>query len=179
MDYSLNDANLQHNNWSEKNTAKLKLFKLNFRKVVNIQIGCDKMSKNNQTDNIEIIMREMLEIQQKSKMFVNLLSEGELLSQNQLILLLQLKINGEMKATEIADFFNVTPGAVTSMCDKLEKMNLIQRVRESEDRRVVKLVLTNSGESKVQEIFLKFSHEKLNDIAIVLNDVNKLMSLIF
>lgn len=32
-------------------------------------------------DNVEIIMKEMLEIQQKSKMFVDLLSEGEALSQ--------------------------------------------------------------------------------------------------
>ncbi|MBS4189921.1 MarR family transcriptional regulator [Bacillus sp. FJAT-49705] len=137
------------------------------------------MSKNSQMHNVEIIMREMLEIQQKSKMFVNLLSEGESLSQSQLILLLQLKFNDEMKATEIADFFSVTPGAVTSMCDKLEKLNLVQRVRENEDRRVVKMVLTNSGEVKVQELFLKLSQEKLTDIAKVLIDVNKLMSTIF
>jgi len=137
------------------------------------------MSKNSQTHNVEIIMREMLEIQQKSKMFINLLSEGEFLSQNQLILLLQLKFNGGMKATEIADFFNVTPGAVTSMCDKLEKLNLIQRVRENEDRRVVKMILTKIGEVKVHEIFLKFSQEKLTDIAKVLVNVNKLMSTIF
>ncbi|MFD3449428.1 MarR family winged helix-turn-helix transcriptional regulator [Microbacteriaceae bacterium 4G12] len=137
------------------------------------------MSENSQTHHVEIIMKEMLEIQQKSKMFVNLLSEGELLSQNQLILLLQLKINGGMKAIEIADFFNVTPGAVTSMCDKLEKLNLIQRVRENEDRRVVHMILTNAGEAKVHEIFLKFPQEKLTDIAKVLIDVNKLMSTIF
>ena len=55
-----------------------------------------------------------------------------------------------MKATEIAGFFSVTPGAVTStsMCDKLEKLDLIQRVRESEDRRVVKMNLTENGEKK-------------------------------
>ena len=35
-------------------------------------------------ENVEIIMKEMLEIQQKSKMFVDLLSEGEALSQNSL-----------------------------------------------------------------------------------------------
>ena len=137
------------------------------------------MSKDSQMHNVEIIMREMLEIQQKSKMFVNLLSEGESLSQNQLILLLQLKINGGMKATEIADFFSVTPGAITSMCDKLEKLNLVQRVRESDDRRVVKMILTNSGEVKVHELFLKFPQEKLADIAKVLINVNKLMSTIF
>ncbi|QPQ37685.1 MarR family transcriptional regulator [Lysinibacillus sp. JNUCC-52] len=129
--------------------------------------------------NVEVIMREMLEIQQKSMMFVNLLSEGESLSQNQLILLLQLKINGGMKATEIADFFSVTPGAVTSMCDKLEKLNLLQRVRENEDRRVVNMVLTTDGETKVHDIFLKFPQEKLADIAKVLIEVNQLMQKIF
>lgn len=137
------------------------------------------MSKNDQLPYVEVIMREMLEIQQKSKMFVNLLSERESLSQNQLILLLQLKINSGMKATEIADFFSVTPGAITSMCDKLEKLELIHRVRESGDRRVVKIVLTNNGETKVQNLFLKFSQEKLTDMAKVLSDVNQLMKKIF
>ena len=137
------------------------------------------MSDNNQLCNVEIIMREMLEIQQTSKMFVNLLSEGESLSQNQLILLLQLKINDGMKATEIADFFSVTPGAVTSMCDKLEKLDLVQRIRESEDRRLVKMALTNNGALKVQEIFLKFPQEKLEDMARVLSEVNQLMKKIF
>lgn len=137
------------------------------------------MSENDQMNKVKLIMSEMLELQQKSKRFVNLLSEGESLSQNQLILLLQLEINGGMKATDIADFFNVTPGAVTSMCDKLEKLNLVQRVRKSEDRRVVKMVLTNIGRDKVHEIFLKFQQEKLTNIAKVLMDINKLMNKIF
>lgn len=137
------------------------------------------MSKKEQLHNVETIMREMLEIQQKSKKFVNLLSEGESLSQNQLILLLQLKSNNGMKATEIAEFFSVTPGAVTSMCDKLEKLELVERIREQEDRRVVKMALTNSGELKVQDLFLKFPQEKLVDMANILREVNQLMNKIF
>lgn len=133
------------------------------------------MTNDKHMHNVEIIMREMLEIQQKSMMFVNMLSEGESLSQNQLILLLQLKIKGGMKAAEVADFFSVTPGAVTSMCDKLEKLNLLQRIRENKDRRVVKMVLTEDGEIKVKEIFLKFPQEKLTNIAEVLIEVNQLM----
>ncbi|MEA0555799.1 MarR family transcriptional regulator [Lysinibacillus irui] len=129
--------------------------------------------------NVEIIMKEMLDIQQKSKMFVELLSKGEALSQNQLILLLQLKINDGMKATEIAEFFSITPGAVTSMCDKLEKLELIQRIRENNDRRVVKMTLTSNGDKKVQEIFLKFSQDKLIDMANILREVNQLMNKIF
>ncbi|MFC9540611.1 MarR family transcriptional regulator [Lysinibacillus sp. NPDC056959] len=137
------------------------------------------MSKNEQLHNVETIMREMLEIQNKSKMFVNLLSEGESLSQNQLILLLQLKINDGMKATEIAEFFSVTPGAVTSMCDKLEKLEFVERIREQEDRRVVKMVLTNNGELKVKDLFLKFPQEKLIDMTKILREVNQLMNKIF
>lgn len=128
---------------------------------------------------VEIIMKEMLDIQQKSKMFVELLSKGEALSQNQLILLLQLKINDGMKATEIAEFFSITPGAVTSMCDKLEKLELIQRIRENNDRRVVKMTLTSNGDKKVQEIFLKFPQDKLTDMANILREVNQLMNKIF
>lgn len=142
-------------------------------------MGSDTMSNNEQLYNVETIMREMLEIQNKSKMFVNLLSEGESLSQNQLILLLQLKINNGMKATEIAEFFSVTPGAVTSMCDKLEKLEFVERIREQEDRRVVKMVLTNRGELKVQDLFLKFPQEKLIDMAKILREVNQLMNKIF
>jgi MarR family transcriptional regulator, organic hydroperoxide resistance regulator len=141
-------------------------------------MGCDEMTNDKQIHHVEIIMKEMLEIQQKSMMFVNMLSDGESLSQNQLILLLQLKIKGGMRATEIADFFSVTPGAVTSMCDKLEKLNLLQRIRENEDRRVVKMALTKQGEMKVKELFLKFPQEELSNIANVLTEVNQLMATI-
>ncbi|HEO8418840.1 MarR family winged helix-turn-helix transcriptional regulator [Niallia sp. FSL W8-0635] len=137
------------------------------------------MSKPSQTQEIEVIMKEMLEIQQKSKAFINLLTENELLHENQLVLLLQLKINGMMKITEIAGVFSVTPGAITSMVDKLEKLSLIQRVRELEDRRVVNIMLTHDGEVKVQEVFLKVPHEKLTSITKVLKEVNTLMSTIF
>jgi len=140
-----------------------------------IGVGIDE----NQMKSVEMIMREMLEIQQKSKQFVELISAGEPFSQNQLILLLQLKAHRGMKATEIAEFFQVTPGAVTSMCDKLEKLDLIQRVRESTDRRVVQMVLTDYGEEKVNELFLKFPKEKLIGMAKTLSEVNQLMNRIF
>ncbi len=56
------------------------------------------MKNDKHMHNVEIIMSEMLKIQQKSMMFVNMLSEGESLSQNQLILLILLKIKGAMKS---------------------------------------------------------------------------------
>lgn len=130
-------------------------------------------------NNIKVIMREMLAIQQKSRRFADMLCEGESLAQTPLILLIKMKINNGMKAFEIAEFLGVTPGAVTSICDKLEKLQLIQRVRESEDRRVVKMMLTEDGEAKVHELFLKFPQEELAEIKKVLLEVNHLLSSVF
>lgn len=130
-------------------------------------------------NNIKVIMREMLAIQQKSRRFADMLCEGESLAQTPLILLIQMKINNGMKAFEIAEFLGVTPGAVTSICDKLEKLQLIQRVRENEDRRVVKMMLTEDGEAKVHELFLKFPQEELAEIKKVLLEVNHLLSSVF
>ena len=71
---------------------------------------------------IHDIIEKMLEIQNQSQKFVALIADGEELTQSQLVLLFQLHKNGSMKATQIAEFFHITPGAVTSMCDKLENL---------------------------------------------------------
>ena len=94
------------------------------------------------------------------------------------MLLIQLKLYKSMKITEIASTFLISPGAATSMCDKLENMNLVARVRQQEDRRVVKLVLTDKGTEKVVDLFKQFPHEKLSEITVVFKKVNQLMSTI-
>ena len=127
---------------------------------------------------IHSIMSEMFEIQQKSKAFVDIISANDGLSQNQIMLLIQLKLYKSMKITEIASTFLISPGAATSMCDKLENMNLVARVRQQEDRRVVKLVLTDKGTEKVVDLFKQFPHERLSEITVVFKKVNQLMSTI-
>lgn len=134
------------------------------------------------TENLEqaihSIMSEMFEIQQKSKAFVDLISENDGLSQNQIMLLIQLKLYKSMKVTEIASTFLISPGAATSMCDKLEQMNLVARVRQQEDRRVVHIILTNKGHERVVNLFKQFPNERLSEINAVFKKVNQLMSTI-
>ncbi|SDC34707.1 DNA-binding transcriptional regulator, MarR family [Terribacillus halophilus] len=133
------------------------------------------MTEKNTASEIENIMSSILGIQQKSRAFINLLTEGEALSENHLLLLLQLKLTDGMKVTAISDLFHITPGAATSMCDKMEQMGLVERKREAKDRRVVTMVLTAAGRAKVEHLFLKFQSEKLQDIASILTEVNTLL----
>lgn len=143
--------------------------------VTNTQLGSDSMTEKHTTVDIENIMSSILGIQQKSRAFINLLTEGEALSENHLLLLLQLKLTDGMKVTAISDLFHITPGAATSMCDRMEKMGLVERKREDKDRRVVMMVLTADGHSKVEDLFLKFQSKKLQDMTTVLTEVNALL----
>lgn len=46
---------------------------------------------------------------------------------------------------DLARFYDMDPGAITRMLDRIEAKGLIERVRSAEDRRVVELRLTRAG----------------------------------
>lgn len=135
------------------------------------------MSEENSVDRyIHSIMLEMLNVQQKSKAFIEFITKNGTLSQNHLMLMIELKLLESMRITEISERFFVTAGAATSMCDKLEEQGLICRIRTKEDRRVVLVTLTQKGEDKINDLFKSFPKEKLIQIENVFKGVNALMS---
>ncbi|WP_315120443.1 MarR family transcriptional regulator [uncultured Clostridium sp.] len=135
------------------------------------------MSEENSVDRyIHSIMLEMLNVQQKSKTFIEFITKNGTLSQNHLMLMIELKLLESMRITEISERFFVTAGAATSMCDKLEEQELICRIRTKEDRRVVLVTLTPKGEDKINDLFKSFPKEKLIQIENVFKEVNALMS---
>ena len=66
--------------------------------------------------------------------------------------------NGPSKISEICEHMMVSAPAASQMADRLEKVNLVQRVPKSGDRRVRNVVLTEQG-----EIFVKRSIEARQD----------------
>lgn len=57
----------------------------------------------------------------------------------------------KIKTNELSEYFSITPGAATAIADKLEKMELINRNRDQNDRRVVYIELTENGLKYVQQ----------------------------
>ena len=55
--------------------------------------------------------------------------------------------NGIDSASGLCKVVSYDPGAMTRMIDRLERKGLVQRVRCPEDRRVVKLALTEEGKA--------------------------------
>jgi DNA-binding MarR family transcriptional regulator len=63
---------------------------------------------------------------------------------------------------QVADDINLSPATVTSILDRLEGKDLIQRVRSTEDKRRVGLFLTDSGRKLLENAPLPFQEHFTN-----------------
>ncbi|WP_282935906.1 MarR family transcriptional regulator [Paenibacillus sp. RC67] len=63
----------------------------------------------------------------------------------QLHVLMKLKQQGPMKAGQLSDELQFSPGAMTAICDRLVKEKYVTRERPQKDRRIMLLNLTDKG----------------------------------
>lgn len=52
---------------------------------------------------------------------------------------------GRASGRRLADEFGVSPAAIVPVCDRLERMGFLRRVRDTEDRRICWFELTDTG----------------------------------
>jgi DNA-binding MarR family transcriptional regulator len=94
--------------------------------------------------------------------FFNYLKTSEL-SLLQGYALTYLYFKGPLKISELCEHMMVSPGAASQMVDRLEKLNMVERVADSKDRRVRKVRVLAKGKRFVQENFA-FSQSWLSEI---------------
>jgi DNA-binding MarR family transcriptional regulator len=103
-------------------------------------------------------------LQLQTKRLMTMATKDETLSPGLIFLLLRLSQVGPLKITEISEHFGLTAGAATGMADKLEQQGLVKRVRSTEDRRIVQVVLTEEGKQRLEQIKREF--ERLAELAL-------------
>ncbi|MEK3876453.1 MarR family winged helix-turn-helix transcriptional regulator [Paenibacillus sp. FSL M7-0420] len=121
------------------------------------------------------VMEHMASVQQKSQAFIDRITKKGSLSQNQIMLMFLLQLTGSLNITDISERLVITPGAASFMCDKLEDLGYIERVRTKEDRRVVNIVLTGSGKQHILSLFDTFALTDLDKISAALQSIDELM----
>jgi len=94
--------------------------------------------------------------------FFNYLKHSEL-SLLQAYALTYLFFKGPIKISELCGHMLVSPGAASQMVDRLEKLEMVERIADPNDRRVRKVLVLEKGEKFVQENFL-FSQSWLGKI---------------
>lgn len=74
----------------------------------------------------------------------------------------------QMKASDLIQVLTITPAAVTTLLDRMEKNGLILRQRDQKDRRIVWIVVTDKGEKERErgkEVRKSFFASRLNRIS--------------
>lgn len=88
-------------------------------------------------------------------------------SKNEIFVLLMLYRKSQVNMTEIADYMNIPLNTVTGVVNRLEKKNMILRQRSKEDKRVVTVILEESG-----KLFLK------NEINVISGYFSKIVAML-
>ncbi|MDD4182475.1 MAG: MarR family transcriptional regulator [Candidatus Omnitrophica bacterium] len=97
-----------------------------------------------------------------------------------------LSREGGSKMTELAHFMNVTTAAMTGIVDRLVREEYIERIYDKNDRRIIKVKLTNAGNILVRKtcerkqqmiikIFEKISEADREHYLRILKQVNKIL----
>lgn len=99
---------------------------------------------------IREIIYQIRRLMQAGELFTKELNKTYQVSAPQLHCLLALYENGPSPPSQIARHIMVKSSTVTGIIDRLEQKGLVARLRNSPDRRVINIELTEVGRSLVQ-----------------------------
>ena len=97
---------------------------------------------------------------------MRMLYEGKA-SQSRILIILYEQKN--MTQKELTEFLGIKPGSVSEILIKLEKANLITRVHSENDRRTMKISLTDEGE-KMAKVAIKRRRERHEQMFVCLTE---------
>lgn len=83
---------------------------------------------------------------------------NRVLTVSQAMMLWKLDKLGPQKITALAEHMSITPGAITSLSDKLIANGYANRVNDPQDRRVVKLEITPDGRELISKLRADVKH---------------------
>lgn len=92
-------------------------------------------------EEVDLLFRKMTRMVVKERDKVNI--EGVMLPG--FLILNKIVQDGGQRLSDLAEELDFTSGAITALCDKLEKKGFAVRKRHKEDRRIVLLDITDDG----------------------------------
>lgn len=81
---------------------------------------------------------------------LNLEQELAPLTEGQLHILELLMEASPMKPSDLLQYLSTTPAAITTILDRMERNELIERSRDDKDRRIVWLNVTEKGQAEME-----------------------------
>lgn len=101
-------------------------------------------------DRVREIIYQIRRLMQAGELFTKELNKTYQVSAPQLHCLLALHENGPLPPSQIARHIMVKSSTVTGIIDRLEQKGFVERLRNSPDRRVITVQLTEAGKELAQ-----------------------------
>ena len=113
-------------------------------------VNLNTMNKKFPPDQTKQIIFSIRRLIQASELYTKELNKKYQISSAQLNCILTLYENGPLPPSKIAKHMMVKSSTVTGVVDRLEKKGLAERLRNSPDRRVINIQLTEAGRKLAQ-----------------------------
>lgn len=79
-------------------------------------------------------------------------------TKNELLIFILLYRQTDVNMSQIAEYLNAPLNTTTGIVSRMEKRDLVTRVRSEADKRIVTIVLTSRGKEQIGEIMKSFIH---------------------
>lgn len=124
----------------------------------------------------------------KDIFFNNKLSNGFLeYSKNEVMALFLIYRKDNVNVSEVAEYINAPLNTATGVINRLEKKEIVERRRDVEDKRVVKIYLTDTGRNQIKEqinciceyikrIYASLDIDEINTLAKVMNKIFNILN---
>jgi DNA-binding MarR family transcriptional regulator len=73
-----------------------------------------------------------------------------------MLVLLQLYRGADINMSQIAEYLNAPLNTTTGIVSRMEKKKMVQRIRNGNDKRVVTIMLTETGSKQINDIIGMF-----------------------
>ena len=145
--------------------------------------GDEKKALQNPTRDIIFSIRRLM---QSGELYTKELNKKYQISAPQLNCLLTLYENGPLPPSRIANHIMVKSSTITGIVDRLQQKGLVDRFRNSPDRRVITIELTNAGkklaenapppiQQKIMDGLKRLSEEEIKLIVLGLTKLTDLL----
>jgi DNA-binding MarR family transcriptional regulator len=104
---------------------------------------------------VDQILEAILYLYTESRRITKELARSVLLTGPQLTVLKMLEGVGDLSLSELSDRIRAQNSTVTGIIDRMEREGLVARARSTEDRRVVKIKLTDKGSRIAREVSIE------------------------
>jgi len=137
----------------------------------------ETQSVMNNPESANTLEKQLLQLRDAFRQHQNEVRKQYKISANEMEIILYINDFGPQRMKAVGEKFKIKFSTLTSLVDKIERLNLVKRVNSKEDRRSILVTVTKKGKRMLEEYNnqIKVLAEKMSSIASQENNLPQLV----